>query len=93
MTSAPGPHQAAADPAPAPAPSGASDADGVPPEGRRAFGGARVERIARVDVPLRARLLRIWTDVSNAGGWVGFVPPVAEADVAPVLDAALARVH
>ncbi|WP_246851442.1 GNAT family N-acetyltransferase [Patulibacter sp. SYSU D01012] len=75
--------------------------DGVPPatdgagvaEQRPAFGAARVERVARVDGPLRARLLRIWTDVSNAGGWVGFVPPVAEAEIAPVLDAALARVH
>lgn len=46
-----------------------------------------------VGAALRARLLRIWTDVSNAGGWVGFVPPVTEADVAPALDAALVRVH
>lgn len=60
---------------------------------RPAFGGARVERIGPVDALLRARLLRIWTDVSNAGGWVGFVPPVAEEQVAPALDAALRRVH
>lgn len=70
--------------------------DAAPPSDaavRPAFGGARVERIAPVDAALRARLLRIWTDVSNAGGWVGFVPPVAEEDVAPALDAALRRVH
>jgi GNAT superfamily N-acetyltransferase len=60
---------------------------------RPAFDGARVERVAPVDAALRARLLRIWTDVSNAGGWVGFVPPVSDEDVAPALDAALRRVH
>jgi GNAT superfamily N-acetyltransferase len=57
------------------------------------YSDARVERVGRVDAALRARLLRIWTDVSNAGGWVGFVPPVVEDDVAPALDAALRRVH
>jgi GNAT superfamily N-acetyltransferase len=60
---------------------------------RPAFGGARVERVAAVDPRLHARLLRIWTDVSNAGGWVGFVPPVVQSDVEPALDAALQRVH
>jgi GNAT superfamily N-acetyltransferase len=39
-----------------------------------------------VDDVLRAELLACWTDVSNAGGAVGFVPPVTEDDVAPVLD-------
>lgn len=69
-------------------------ADLVPSEAvRPAFGDARVERVASVDGALRARLLTIWTDVSNAGGWVGFVPPVDEARVAPALDAALIRVH
>ncbi|WP_211656540.1 GNAT family N-acetyltransferase [Patulibacter medicamentivorans] len=64
------------------------------PDGhRQRFAGARVERLTRVDPALRARLLRIWVDVSNAGGWVGFVPPVDEHDVAPALDAALRRVH
>lgn len=62
-------------------------------ERRPAFGAARVERIAVVDAALRARLVTIWTDVSNAGGWVGFVPPVSEAQVAPALEAALERVH
>jgi len=60
---------------------------------RPAFGGARVERVGTVDAALRARLLTIWTDVSNAGGWVGFIPPVVEAQVEPALEAALQRVH
>lgn len=57
------------------------------------FGHARVERVTRVDAQLRERLLTIWTDVSNAGGWVGFVPPVDRSRVAPALDAALRRIH
>lgn len=68
-------------------------AGGEPHAVRPAFGGARVERVRAVDAALRARLLRIWTDVSNAGGWVGFVPPVVEDDVEPALQAALDRVH
>ncbi|WP_245604252.1 GNAT family N-acetyltransferase [Patulibacter minatonensis] len=60
---------------------------------RPLFHGARVERVSAVDPHLYARLLRIWTDVSNAGGWVGFIPPVVPADVEPALDAALRRVH
>ncbi|MGE4426428.1 MAG: N-acetyltransferase family protein [Solirubrobacteraceae bacterium] len=56
-------------------------------------GRPSVERIRRVDRALYARLLQIWTDVSNAGGWVGFVPPVTAGDVAPVLDDVLARVQ
>ncbi len=60
---------------------------------RPTFGDARVERVRRVDARLRQRLLTIWTDVSNAGGWVGFVPPVDRRDVAPALDAALRRIH
>lgn len=60
---------------------------------RPVFGDARVQRVRAVDAALRARLLTIWTDVSNAGGWVGFVPPVREADVEPALGAALDRVH
>jgi len=39
-----------------------------------------------VDDRLQAELLACWTDVSNAGGAVGFVPPVTAEDVAPVLD-------
>jgi GNAT superfamily N-acetyltransferase len=33
---------------------------------------------------LRAEIVACWTDVSNAGGAVGFVPPVAMDDVLPV---------
>lgn len=57
------------------------------------FQQARVERVTKVDARLRERLLTIWTDVSNAGGWVGFVPPVDRGRVAPALDAALRRIH
>ena len=46
-----------------------------------------------VDDGLRAQLLACWTDVSNAGGSVGFVPPVTPAEVAPYLDAVVERVH
>ncbi|MBA5225396.1 MULTISPECIES: GNAT family N-acetyltransferase [Streptomyces] len=34
---------------------------------------------------LRNGLLTLWTDVSNAGGSVGFVPPVEAGDVRPAL--------
>jgi GNAT superfamily N-acetyltransferase len=45
-----------------------------------------VRAVSAVDGRLRAELLACWTDVSNAGGAVGFVPPVTRDDVAPVLD-------
>ncbi|MFJ4850934.1 MULTISPECIES: GNAT family N-acetyltransferase [unclassified Streptomyces] len=32
---------------------------------------------------LRSQLVTLWTDVTNAGGAVGFVAPVTAADVAP----------
>lgn len=51
-----------------------------------------VERVHHVGAELAARLLRVWVQVSNAGGWVGFVPPVGDADVRPALEAALERV-
>src|SRR5680860_20423 len=38
-------------------------------------------------------LIRLWTDVSNAGGAVGFVAPVALDDVRAVAEAAFARVR
>ncbi|MGW1075569.1 N-acetyltransferase family protein [Streptomyces sp. NPDC002537] len=41
---------------------------------------------------LRAELLRLWTDVSQAGGAVGFVPPVTADEVRPVADALTAKV-
>lgn len=41
---------------------------------------------------LRAEVVRLWVDVVNAGGAVGFVPPVDLDDVRPTADAALAAV-
>ncbi|WP_262850323.1 GNAT family N-acetyltransferase [Mumia quercus] len=42
---------------------------------------------------LRAGLLKTWTDASNAGGAIGFVPPVSPLDVEPVLDEQLRAVE
>jgi len=56
---------------------------------------ARFEHVspARAAEPgLRADLLRLWVDATNAGGSIGFVVPVSSADIAPRLDAALVRV-
>ena len=47
---------------------------------------AEVTPCTRVDDDLRATLLDLWTEVTNAGGAVGFVPPVTEDDVVPLLD-------
>lgn len=52
-----------------------------------------VTAVTRVEDALRRELLTCWTDVSNAGGAVGFVPPVTEDDVSPVLDKLLEGVH
>ena len=41
---------------------------------------------------LRAEIVACWTDVSNAGGAVGFVPPVTMDDVLPSAEAQLAGV-
>jgi GNAT superfamily N-acetyltransferase len=54
---------------------------------------AQVRAVSAVDEVLRGELLRCWTDVSNAGGAVGFVPPVEQDVVAPVLDRLLEGVH
>jgi GNAT superfamily N-acetyltransferase len=53
---------------------------------------AEVRAVSEVDDGLRQELLACWTDVTNAGGAVGFVPPVRPEDVAPVLDRLLADV-
>ncbi|WP_424215507.1 GNAT family N-acetyltransferase [Streptomyces sp. BI20] len=45
-----------------------------------------------VDEPLRAGLLDLWVDVTNAGGAVGFVGPVDAATVRPTLARQLAAV-
>lgn len=39
----------------------------------------------RMDARLRDEVVALWTDVSNAGGAVGFVPPVTSDDVRPEL--------
>lgn len=51
-----------------------------------------VERVVQVDDDLRAWMLSCWVDVTNAGGAVGFVPPVGPDDVRPALEDALAGV-
>lgn len=45
-----------------------------------------------VDPSLRDGILALWADVSNAGGAVGFVPPVGLDDIRPALDEHLAGV-
>jgi hypothetical protein len=47
---------------------------------------AEVRAVTAVDEALRGDLLSCWTDVTNAGGAVGFVPPVTPEDVVPLLD-------
>lgn len=47
---------------------------------------SEVRAVTEVDDALRQELLTCWTDVSNAGGAVGFVPPVTEDDVVPLLE-------
>ena len=47
---------------------------------------SEVRAVTEVDDALRQELLSCWVDVSNAGGAVGFVPPVTEDDVVPLLD-------
>lgn len=57
-------------------------------------GGAvgSVRRLPVIDAALRAALLSCWTEVTNAGGAVGFAAPVTPADVAPELDRLADRV-
>ncbi|MFJ4779894.1 GNAT family N-acetyltransferase [Streptomyces sp. NPDC088762] len=45
-----------------------------------------------VDPALHAGILSLWTDVSNAGGAVGFVAPVTADDIRPALVKQLAAV-
>lgn len=46
----------------------------------------------RVDPALRDGVLALWADVSNAGGAVGFVPPVTPDDIRPELVKHLAAI-
>lgn len=52
-----------------------------------------VRRNPLLDRPLMEGLVDVWTAVSNAGGAVGFVPPVTPAEVWPVAEAAFDRVR
>ena len=52
-----------------------------------------VREVFRIDDALRTAMLRCWVDVTNAGGAVGFVPGVSEADVEPALEHLVAGVH
>jgi GNAT superfamily N-acetyltransferase len=54
---------------------------------------AEVHAVYEVDDVLRQELVSCWTDVTNAGGAVGLMPPVTEDVVAPVLDRLLDGVH
>ena len=54
---------------------------------------AVVRSVSTVDDRLRTDLLACWTDVTNAGGAVGFVPPVTPDDVVPLLDKLVEGVH
>ncbi|MFI1096268.1 GNAT family N-acetyltransferase [Streptomyces sp. NPDC020917] len=45
-----------------------------------------------IDDEVRDGISALWTDVSNAGGAVGFVPPVTADDIRPDLDRSLAEV-
>lgn len=51
------------------------------------------ERITAPSSELVEQLLELWTDVTNVGGAVGFVPPVTRDDVRPTLDEQLAPVR
>jgi GNAT superfamily N-acetyltransferase len=55
-----------------------------------------VESIVIVDPPLtpalRDRLVDMWVRVTNAGGAVGFVPPIQAAEVLPTAERSFARV-
>ncbi|GID96021.1 GNAT family N-acetyltransferase [Amorphoplanes digitatis] len=42
---------------------------------------------------LRERIVELWTEVTNAGGAVGFVAPVTAGEVRPVAEAAFAGVE
>jgi GNAT superfamily N-acetyltransferase len=53
----------------------------------------RFELNPELDDLLSQQLLTIWVDVSNAGGSVGFVPPVTEEEVAPVAQHAFKKVR
>ena len=53
----------------------------------------RFELDPKLDDDLAESLLELWTDVSNAGGAVGFVPPVTKEDVRQTADIAFRRIR
>ncbi len=63
------------------------------PVGADVSAESEVRAVPEVDDALRQELLTCWTDVTNAGGAVGFVPPVTEDDVVPLLDKLLEGVR
>lgn len=48
--------------------------------------GIQYEVDPEITPELESAVLRLWADVTNAGGAVGFVPPVGTEDVRPVWD-------
>lgn len=54
---------------------------------------AHIRRNPSLDGSLADELVAVWTAVSNAGGAVGFVPPVTAGDVHPVAEVAFERVR
>jgi len=52
----------------------------------------RFELDPKLDDELAGALLELWTDVSNAGGAVGFVPPVTQDDVRQTAEIAFRRI-
>jgi GNAT superfamily N-acetyltransferase len=71
-----------------------TDVAARPEDRKRLSPGAKP--VVIVDPPLtpalRDRLVDMWVRVTNAGGAVGFVPPVAIADVLPTAERSFARV-
>ncbi len=61
--------------------------------GEAGTGGMRVVRNPPLDDALVDRLVRVWADVTNAGGAVGFVAPVTPAEVLPTARLAFERVR
>ena len=62
---------------------GQADDDGAVTDPSRA---PVVREVSRVDDALRAAMRACWVAATNAGGAVGFAPPVTEDDVEPALE-------
>lgn len=72
-----------------------SSASGRAPRGAGTAGDRGPAVVVELDPPLTpalvGALVGCWADVTNAGGAVGFVPPVTVADVRPLAEASFAR--